>query len=218
MIWSALRSGNFRDAVMALALSLPAIVLCMSVHEAAHGCVAYLLGDRTALNSGRVTLSPFAHIDPFGFICLLFLGFGWAKPVVVNTSNFKHPQLDMALVALAGPLSNFITALIVSVIWILLSPQRAKAFVYVCMLFLQIILSMSVGLGVFNLVPVPPLDGAQVLYSVLPLPTLLKMPKYQPAIILILIFALWFGWLNGIMAWVQNGMIELAFRLVGSFL
>ena len=105
-------SGDLRSAFITLALSLPAIVLCLSIHEAAHGGAAYLLGDRTAHDSGRLTLSPLAHIDPVGFICLLLFGFGWARPVPVNISNFKNRRTGMAVTALAGPAANFVTAFI----------------------------------------------------------------------------------------------------------
>ena len=105
-------SGDIRSAFITLALSLPAIVLCLSIHETAHGGAAYLLGDRTARDSGRVTLSPMAHIDPIGFMCLLLFGFGWARPVPVNIANFRNRRWGMALTALAGPVSNFITAFI----------------------------------------------------------------------------------------------------------
>ena len=90
------------SAFITLALSLPAIVLCLSIHETAHGGAAYLLGDRTARDSGRVTLSPMAHIDPIGFLCLLLFGFGWARPVPVNIANFRNRRWGMALTALAG--------------------------------------------------------------------------------------------------------------------
>ena len=112
LLLRAILRGDLRTAFITLALSLPAIVLCLSVHEAAHGAAAYLLGDRTARNAGRVTLSPLAHIDPMGFVCLLLFGFGWARPVPVNISNFKNRRWGMALTALAGPLSNFVTAFI----------------------------------------------------------------------------------------------------------
>ncbi len=112
MLWNALRRGDFQSAIITLALSLPAVILCLTVHEAAHGGMAYLLGDRTARDSGRVTLSPYAHIDPFGFLCLLIFGFGWARPVPVNIGNFKNRKAGMALTAFAGPASNFILAFI----------------------------------------------------------------------------------------------------------
>ena len=112
MLWRSLLSGDLRSAFITLALSLPAIVLCLSVHEAAHGGAAYMLGDRTARDSGRLTLSPMAHIDPVGFLCLLLFGFGWARPVPVNISNFKNRRTGMAATALAGPVANFVTAFV----------------------------------------------------------------------------------------------------------
>ena len=103
MLWRALMSGDIRSAFITLALSLPAIVLCLSIHETAHGGAAYLLGDRTARDSGRVTLSPMAHIDPIGFLCLLLFGFGWAKPVPVDSRYFtKNAKAKMALTLWRG--------------------------------------------------------------------------------------------------------------------
>ena len=97
MLLRTLLSGDLRAALITLALSLPAVVMCLSVHEAAHGAAAYLMGDRTARDSGRLTLSPLAHIDPFGFLCLLLFGFGWARPVPVNISNFKNRRTTVTL-------------------------------------------------------------------------------------------------------------------------
>ncbi len=139
--------------MITLALSLPAVVLCLSVHEAAHGAAAYLLGDRTARDSGRLTLSPRAHIDPWGFLCLLLFGFGWARPVPVNISNFKNRRAGMALTALAGPLVNFIIAFIAFCIYIPLLPYQSYPYgggnpvLYVIGQFVMIVGSMSVGLG-----------------------------------------------------------------------
>ena len=155
-------SGDIRSAFITLALSLPAIVLCLSVHETAHGGAAYLLGDRTARDSGRVTLSPMAHIDPIGFLCLLLFGFGWARPVPVNIANFRNRRWGMALTALAGPVSNFITAFIAYCLYFVVRMNMANTFLWSLSQFLLIVASMSVGLGVFNLVPVHPLDGSRV--------------------------------------------------------
>ena len=163
MLWRALLSGDLQSAFITLALSLPAIVLCLSVHEAAHGGMAYLLGDRTAHDSGRMTLSPMAHIDPFGFLCLLLFGFGWARPVPVNISNFKNRRWGMALTALAGPAANFITAFIAYCLYVSVWMYGTSAFMQTVGMFLSIVASMSVGLGVFNLIPVHPLDGSRVL-------------------------------------------------------
>ena len=161
-------SGDIRSAFITLALSLPAIVLCLSIHETAHGGAAYLLSDRTARDSGRVTLSPMAHIDPIGFLCLLLFGFGWARPVPVNIANFRNRRWGMALTALAGPVSNFITAFIAYCLYFVVRMNMTNTFLWSLSQFLLIVASMSVGLGVFNLVPVHPLDGSRVLEYFLP--------------------------------------------------
>ena len=211
-------SGDLRSAFITLALSLPAIVLCLSIHESAHGGAAYLLGDRTARDSGRVTLSPLAHIDPIGFLCLLLFGFGWARPVPVNITNFKNRRWGMALTALAGPLSNFVTAFIAYCLYFVVRMHGSSAFLWSLAQFLAIVASMSVGLGVFNLIPVHPLDGSRVLDAFMPFSWSLKLQKYQNIILIVFIIALWRGWLDGIMALVQNGVLALAVHFVSLFL
>ena len=218
MLWRALLSGDLQSAFITLALSLPAIVLCLSVHEAAHGGIAYLLGDRTAHDSGRMTLSPMAHIDPFGFLCLLLFGFGWARPVPVNISNFKNRRWGMALTALAGPAANFLTAFIAYCLYVPVWIYGTGAFVQTVGMFLSIVASMSVGLGVFNLIPVHPLDGSRVLDAFLPFSWSLKLQKYQNIILLVFILALWRGCLDGIMTAISMRILHLALRLVSLFL
>ncbi|WP_318361893.1 site-2 protease family protein [uncultured Agathobaculum sp.] len=211
-------SGDIRSAFITLALSLPAIVLCLSIHESAHGGAAYLLGDRTARDSGRVTLSPLAHIDPMGFVCLLLFGFGWARPVPVNIANFKNRRWGMALTALAGPISNFITAFAAYCLYFVVRMNGSSAFMWSLAQFLAIVASMSVGLGVFNLIPVHPLDGSRVVDAFLPFSWSLKLQKYQNIILLVFILALWRGWLDGIMNLVQSGVLTLAVNCVSLFL
>lgn len=218
MLLRAILRGDLRTAFITLALSLPAIVLCLSIHEAAHGAAAYLLGDRTARNAGRVTLSPGAHIDPMGFLCLLLFGFGWARPVPVNISNFKNRRRGMALTALAGPVSNFITAFIAYCLYVLVWMNGSSAFMQTLGMFLSIVGSMSVGLGVFNLIPVHPLDGSRVLDAFLPFSWSLKLQKYQNIILLVFILALWRGWLDGIMSVVASAILHLAANLMGLFI
>ncbi len=220
MLWNALRSGDIRTAFVTLALSLPAIVLCLSAHEAAHGGVAYLLGDRTARDYGRVTLSPLAHIDPWGFICLLLFGFGWARPVPVNVSNFKNKRLGMALTALAGPLANLLTAFIACGLFIWIFPKAdisTNPFAYTVALFFRIVISMSVGLCVFNLIPVHPLDGSRVVDAFMPFSWSMKLQKYQQIIMLVFIMMLWFGWLDGVMSFVTNVVFRLSVSFWGLF-
>ena len=211
-------SGDLRSAFITLALSLPAIVLCLSIHEAAHGGAAYLLGDRTAHDSGRLTLSPLAHIDPVGFICLLLFGFGWARPVPVNISNFKNRRTGMAVTALAGPAANFVTAFIAYCLYFVVWFYGNSVFMQVLGEFLAIVASMSVGLGVFNLIPVHPLDGSRVLDAYLPFSWSLKLQRYQPVIILLFIFALWRGWLDIVMMRVSNIILGWAAQLMSMLL
>lgn len=203
-----------------LALSLPAIILCLTVHEAAHGGMAYLLGDHTARDYGRMTLSPLAHIDPWGFVCLLLFGFGWATPVPVNISNFKNKRFGMAMTALAGPMANLITAFIACcpLVILFMTDKGPQAVMYTLALFLRIVVSMSVGLCVFNLIPVHPLDGSRVLDAFLPFSWSLKLQKYQQIIMLVFIMALWFGWLDGIMSAATNLVFGLAVRFMGLFM
>ena len=211
-------SGDLRSAFITLALSLPAIVLCLSIHEAAHGGAAYLLGDRTAHDSGRLTLSPLAHIDPVGFICLLLFGFGSARPVPVNISNFKNRRTGMAVTALAGPAANFVTAFIAYCLYFVVWIYGNSVFMQVLGEFLAIVASMSVGLGVFNLIPVHPLDGSRVLDAYLPFSWSLKLQRYQPVIILLFIFALWRGWLDIVMMRVSNIILGWAAQLMSMLL
>ena len=218
MLWRSLLSGDLRSAFITLALSLPAIVLCLSIHEAAHGGAAYLLGDRTAHDSGRLTLSPLAHIDPVGFICLLLFGFGWARPVPVNISNFKNRRTGMAVTALAGPAANFVTAFIAYCLYFVVWIYGNSVFMQVLGEFLAIVASMSVGLGVFNLIPVHPLDGSRVLDAYLPFSWSLKLQRYQPVIILLFIFALWRGWLDIVMMRVSNIILGWAAQLMSMLL
>ncbi|WP_306487542.1 site-2 protease family protein [Agathobaculum sp.] len=218
MLWRSLMSGDLRSAFITLALSLPAIVLCLSIHEAAHGGAAYLLGDRTAHDSGRLTLSPLAHIDPVGFICLLLFGFGWARPVPVNISNFKNRRTGMAVTALAGPAANFVTAFIAYCLYFVVWIYGNSVFMQVLGEFLAIVASMSVGLGVFNLIPVHPLDGSRVLDAYLPFSWSLKLQRYQPVIILVFIFALWRGWLDIVMMRVSNIILGWAAQLMSMLL
>ena len=211
-------SGDLRSAFITLALSLPAIVLCLSIHEAAHGGAAYLLGDRTAHDSGRLTLSPLAHIDPVGFICLLLFGFGWARPVPVNISNFKNRRTGMAVTALAGPAANFVTAFIAYCLYFVVWIYGNSVFMQVLGEFLAIVASMSVGLGVFNLIPVHPLDGSRVLDAYLPFSWSLKLQRYQPVLIRLFIFALWRGWLDIVMMRVSNIILGWAAQLMSMLL
>ena len=174
------------------------VVTALPVHELAHGLVADRLGHHTAREQGRLTLNPFAHLDLFGTLALLLFGFGWAKPVPVNPSHFKKPKRDVALTALAGPLSNILLALILMVVF--------KVYMFygninstAGLMFGQIIYTIlwtNLTLAVFNLLPVPPLDGAKILDAVLPLSFQMKMRKYEKYFYIALILLLYLGFLQ----------------------
>lgn len=145
----------------------------MPIHECAHGYTAYRLGDNTAKEQGRLTLNPFAHLDMLGSILLVFAGFGWAKPVQVDPRNFKNPKRDMAITALAGPLSNILLATVVLILTKLLFQIWPLFRVYTTFLqglldVLLVIITTNLYLAVFNLLPVPPLDGSKIFGAFLP--------------------------------------------------
>ena len=175
-----------------LLVSIPAILLCLTVHEMAHGYAAYLLGDATAKHDGRLSFNPLRHIDPIGFLCLLVAGFGWAKPVMVDPRNFKKPRRDMAIVAAAGPLSNFLLAFLLTILWLALS-LTSNGVLLAAAQFFAVAASMSIGLGVFNLIPIPPLDGSKVLLPVLPSSVINFFYRYERYIQVGMLLLLWFG-------------------------
>lgn len=149
------------------AISLVAALLCIIIHEISHGFVSYKLGDNTAKSMGRLTLNPIKHIDLFGLLAFVFFGFGWAKPVQIDPRNFKRPKRDMAITALAGPVSNFVLAVFMLFLLGVLFPFIKTSIAGQIILdIVYLTAAFSVTLGIFNLIPVPPLDGSKVLFSV----------------------------------------------------
>ena len=157
--------GKF-DLVRVL-IFLPGIILGLTVHEFCHAWVAHLCGDSTSKDQGRVTLNPLKHIDPLGFIMLIFAGFGWAKPVQFDENNLRNPKYDVIKIALAGPLSNAVIAMILSVIFSILSSSlpvnQSSAMQIASEVFIYAIY-INWGLFIFNLIPLPPLDGSHLLF------------------------------------------------------
>lgn len=151
---------NLNFGLSSLLYSLPGIVLALTIHEYSHAMAAYAMGDNTAKQYGRLTLNPIAHMDPLGFLCLIVTRrFGWAKPVPVNDMNFKNRKKGMLLVSLAGPMSNFITALVIAIIYAVFY----KSIGEMIRTMLQIAYIINLSIGVFNLIPIPPLDGSKYL-------------------------------------------------------
>ena len=179
----------FGSSVTSMTATLLAVLLAITLHELAHGYVAYCLGDNTAKAAGRLTLNPLAHLDPIGALMMLIAGFGWAKPVPVNPFFFKgNRTTGMMLVSLAGPLVNLIVAYIAYAVYV-----AGQGFYTVPFLnqFLNYCIILNVFLAVFNLIPIPPLDGSKILAGFLPKQTAFKflttMERYGFVILMVLI-------------------------------
>ncbi|NLW40231.1 MAG: site-2 protease family protein [Tissierellia bacterium] len=163
-------------------LRLPGLLLAIVIHEFSHGYMAYMLGDNTAKEAGRLSLNPLKHLDLAGFIFLLLFRFGWAKPVPINSINFKNRKRGTILVSLAGPLSNFFLAIVIGYI---LSEDIVSN--YILLNILIVALWYNIMLGVFNLLPFPPLDGSKILASLLPTKFEYLFYKYERYLYIILI-------------------------------
>ena len=222
-------------------LSVPVIFFSLSVHETAHGFAAHKLGDPTARSLGRLTLNPLKHLDPMGFICMLLFGMGWAKPVPVNSRYFKNPRRDMAITAAAGPISNLLLALIFAVImrlvmiplenitagnylvisnkyWIAEEVSSGAGFVLLSLLVIlcYIGITLNLALMIFNLIPLPPLDGSRIAYIFLPANIYFGIMKYERYIMLgflVLLYAFNFTGLpnpiSSLVSWITDGLFAI---------
>ena len=157
-----------------------AVFLCLTVHETCHGLAAYALGDPTAKRQHRLSFNPLRHIDWLGFASMLIVGFGWAKPVPVDMRYFKKPKQGMAITALAGPVSNFLLAVLclLPVGWIYWYAQVTTFTLWLYNFLINVVI-LSIGLGLFNLLPIPPLDGSKVLFALLPDRLYWKLMRYE---------------------------------------
>lgn len=184
--------GDPAAFLQSLLLKVPALLLAVTVHEVAHGWVANRLGDPTARLSGRLTLNPLPHIDPIGAIAFVVAGFGWAKPVPVNPANLRHPVRDMTWVAVAGPISNLLLAFVGLVALALLRRSGAPLFLAQPLDgILLYVYQFNVVLAIFNLIPLPPLDGGHFLPYLFPRGSwalLHQLEQYGPFILLLLVF------------------------------
>ena len=192
MLFSILQGGDPREIIINLLLMSPVILISLSVHEAAHGYVAYKLGDRTAYNLGRVTVNPLKHLDPIGSLCMLIFGYGWAKPVPINTRNFRNPKRGMAFTSIAGPISNILLGTFGTILCALFAVLEAR-YMFISgeqneFLFniLQVLVQlffyfgyMNFMLAAFNLIPIPPFDGSRFFSLFMPNRIYFAMMKYE---------------------------------------
>lgn len=203
-----LSRADFGEIVIFLLSALFVVFFTSPIHEFSHGLAAYLLGDNTPKYQGRLTLNPLVHIDPMGAVMIAVFGFGWAKPVQVNLNNFKRPKLGMALTALAGPASNIISAFLILIILKVITVFTDPNFYVVN--FFVIAAHINISLAVFNLIPIPPLDGSKILNALLPFKAYYKILKFERYMWIILIFILASNVLSRPLSWltahVFNGL------------
>jgi len=203
---------------------IPAL-LCITIHELAHGFTAYRLGDSTAKEKGRLTFNPIKHINVFGLIMMVTVRFGWAKPVPVNMRRFKKPKRHMALTALAGPLSNVALAVVVyfayGLIYAPLGGDFASGAGEIAQAMIERAAFLSVALAIFNILPIPPLDGSKVLFSFLPEVGYYKLLRYERfgmILLILFVFSDFFDGTVGRVAFALNdwmfGISRFAYNLV----
>lgn len=175
---SGLNWSVLTDMLLAV---IPALI-CITLHELSHGYVAYKLGDNTAKSMGRLTLNPIKHIDVLGLIMMVVFKFGWAKPVPVNMRNFKNPKRDMAITALAGPVSNLLICCVVLFIYgLVYLPCNLSGTDFADSLLYAVYITayLSLALAIFNIIPIPPLDGSKVLFSLMSDESYMKLMRYE---------------------------------------
>ena len=188
---------------------IPAVLLSLSFHEFSHGYVAFKLGDPTAKQAGRLTLNPLAHIDPLGTLCMLIFRFGWAKPVPVNVMYFKDRKKGMAITAAAGPISNLLLAFLCLLLFVpVLVYAGWTAVGSYAANFLYIMVMINVGLAVFNLLPISPLEGSKILYAVLPNKIYFSIMRYERYFQPVLFLLLWTGLLSRPISFLRDAVIS----------
>jgi len=214
------------ESLLGIVMTLPAVLIAITFHEFAHAFAATKLGDDTPENQGRLNLNPLSHIDPIGFVLLLFVGFGWGKPVEINTRNFdrKYSQIGgEAIVAAAGPIMNFILSIIFTLIYCAMY-KFASGFIHtdageIISSIIQSLIVMNLGLGIFNLIPLPPLDGSKIIVKFLPYNGRQWIYEHEQ-IFYIIFLVIWITGIAGyiispILNFLYTGLIKLGIMLFG---
>lgn len=216
-------SGSIPEKLMTLILMVVTVLFSLTVHEVAHGYVAYKCGDPTARNLGRLSLDPRKHLDPIGTIAMLIIGVGWAKPVPVNSRYFRHPKRDMALTAAAGPASNFIMAFFATFFYLIFFKMYAVMMVdgktgfalnavYILAIFFSTFYQLNLSLAIFNLIPIPPFDGSRLAFVFLPTKYYFAIMKYERYIMIALLLLLCSGFSFGLISTITGFFSNLFIR------
>lgn len=203
-----------QDRIIEFVMHGIVLLTAFPVHECAHALAAHWLGDDTAKNQGRISLNPLRHLDLFGTVFMLLAGFGWAKPVPINANNFKNRKVGMAVSSLAGPLSNVLMSYVSIIICkILTYSSYGNSYVNALADVFWYATILNLGLAVFNLLPVPPLDGSRIFNLVLPEKLYFKVMKYENIIFGILFLSIWLGFLDKPLWFLQQQAFGLMNRL-----
>ena len=208
------------DFLLELIIIAPTVLIALTFHECAHGFIAYKLGDPTAKYMGRLSLNPIRHIDPLGALCMFLAHFGWAKPVPIDITNFKHPKRDLALSALAGPVTNFLLGIIGCFFYALAyrflpfyyeSEVTAK-LVEILFTFIMYFGILNFSLALFNFLPIPPLDGSKIMYAFLP-PSAnnwCKMHEREISLVFFVVLFVDYRFLNGMLTgFLHDGVLYI---------
>ena len=207
-IWNGF---NFSELRSVLVRVIPALI-CITLHELSHGAVALALGDTTARDAGRLTLNPIKHLDPMGLLMMVIFGFGYAKPVPVNMMKFRNPKGGMALTALAGPVSNVLIAVLFFFLYGFLNlPLIGSDAGSLALEMLITTAYLSMAMAIFNLLPIPPLDGSKVLFALLPEEAYWKLMRYERYGFALLALLLFTGVIDGPLNWMMREMSGLLF-------